>query len=162
MAAQRRPRIFRRRGRLRVSGRKKDIIVSAYGKNISPDDFETGASARAAHSPRPWSSGTAVRSWTALLTLDPVAVAEWAGVRSRSLGVEHFVGDPNCGRRSPTPVDQVNASSLPPGGHPAVATAASRPDRGSASCTPTLKVAQRVVAGWADVIDEMYAAVPPA
>jgi long-chain acyl-CoA synthetase len=28
-------------GRLRVNGRKKDLIISAYGKNISPEEIET-------------------------------------------------------------------------------------------------------------------------
>ena len=67
-------------GYLHVTGRKKDLIITAYGKNISPEEIETGlrmepliAQAVVVGDDRPY--------LTALLTIDADAAAEWAARR---------------------------------------------------------------------------------
>ena len=70
-------------GYLSVTGRKKDLIITAYGKNIQPEEIETRlrvepliSQAVVVGDDRPY--------LTALLTIDTQAAAEWAGREGRS------------------------------------------------------------------------------
>ena len=90
-------------GYLHVTGRKKDLIITAYGKNISPEEIETGlrmepliAQAVVVGDNRPY--------LTALLTIDADAAAEWAAHRAgRSTSRPSpttTTSMPSCPRRS--------------------------------------------------------------
>ena len=144
-------------GYLHVTGRKKDLIITAYGKNISPEEIETGlrmepliAQAVVVGDNRPY--------LTALLTIDADAAAEWAARRrpvARLRGA-HRRPRPPCravqgdraGQRSP----------LACRGDPPLAGAAARSDRERRRAHADAEgQAQRRDGRWADLIDEMYA-----
>jgi long-chain acyl-CoA synthetase len=145
-------------GYLRVSGRKKDLIINAYGKNISPSELETAlrnepliSQAVVIGNGRPF--------LTALLTLDVGAAADWAAKEGRTLDVESLVEDRALQQAVGDAVERVNASHshveavrrwrlLP---HDLTVT--------GNELTATLKVRrERVIDEFADVVEEMYAA----
>ena len=71
-------------GYLRVTGRKKDLIINAYGKNISPSEIETALR----HEPLISQAvvvGDGRPYLTALLTLDAEAAARVGRREGRSL-----------------------------------------------------------------------------
>jgi long-chain acyl-CoA synthetase len=84
-------------GYLRVTGRKKDLIITAYGKNISPEEIETSlrkepliAQAVVVGDDRPY--------LTALLTVETGAALEWAQHEGRSIApadLEALTMDPD-------------------------------------------------------------------
>jgi long-chain acyl-CoA synthetase len=145
-------------GYLRVTGRKKDLIITAYGKNIAPEEIETSlrmepliGQAVVVGDGRPY--------LTALLTVDAEAVAEWAAHRGRSFDLEALTEDRDLHVDLDTAIERVNATHSHAEGirrwrvlpHDLTLT------RGE--LTPTLKVKRNVVVAlYADLIDEMYAA----
>ncbi len=62
---------------LRITGRKKDLIITAGGKNIAPSAIE-GLMATAPHVNQVCVIGDRRKFLSALVTLDPEAIAEWA------------------------------------------------------------------------------------
>jgi long-chain acyl-CoA synthetase len=145
-------------GYLHVTGRKKDLIITAYGKNISPEEIETRlrmepliAQAVVVGDRRPY--------LTALLTIDTDAVADWATHQGRSFDLEALTEDPDLHAELANAIERVNAMHSHAEGirrwrvlpHDLTMT------RGE--LTPTLKVKRNVVVErWADLIEEMYAA----
>jgi long-chain acyl-CoA synthetase len=145
-------------GYLRVSGRKKDLIINAYGKNISPSELETSlrnepliSQAVVVGDGRPY--------LTALLTLDAAAVADWAAKSGRTLEIEALVDDPALQGAVADAVARVNDA------HSHVE--AIRKWRvlphdltvADAELTATLKVRrERVIEAHTDLVEEMYAA----
>ena len=142
-------------GFLTVTGRKKALIITAYGKNISPEMIETGlrgepliSQAVVIGDDRPYLA--------ALLTIDPEAAAQWARTEAllRSGGPHGGSGLP---RRAPRAIDASTRSTRMP--KASAAGAAGQRLHPGGELTPTLKVKRDVVmARYADVIDEMYAA----
>lgn len=144
-------------GYLRISGRKKDLIITAYGKNISPSEIETAlrhetliSQAVVVGDDRPF--------LTALLTLDADAVAQWAHAQGRTTTIEALIGDDDLRAEVAEAVERVNAKHSHAEGIrrwrllPADLTVA------AGELTPTLKVRREVVTGnHADLIEEMYA-----
>jgi long-subunit acyl-CoA synthetase (AMP-forming) len=144
-------------GYLTVSGRKKDLIINAYGKNISPSLIETAlrnepliSQAVVVGDDRPY--------LTALLSLDADAAADWAMQEGRSLTVEALVEDPGLQAAIDEAVARVNAVHSRVEGirrwrlvpHDLTVT--------GEELTPTLKVRRaRVVSEFADLVEEMYA-----
>jgi long-chain acyl-CoA synthetase len=95
-------------GYLRITGRKKDLIITSSGKNISPSNIESAlAQSR-------WISHAVVfgdrRPYlTALLTLDPdeaAALAEKVGAGDADLAA--LAGDPAVRKELQTAVDEAN------------------------------------------------------
>jgi long-chain acyl-CoA synthetase len=81
-----------RDGYLRITGRKKDLMKTAQGKYIAPQELETRlrsarfiANAVVVAEGRPFV--------TAVLTLDPEAVVPWADHRGKSLSLEALSKD---------------------------------------------------------------------
>ncbi len=64
-------------GNLRVTGRKKDLIITAGGKNIAPEAIE-GILATAAYINQVMILGDRERFLTAVVTPDPDTVSDWA------------------------------------------------------------------------------------
>jgi long-chain acyl-CoA synthetase len=144
-------------GYLRIVGRKKDLIITAYGKNIAPTEIETAlrrepliSQAVVVGDDRPF--------LTALLALDADAASEWAGRKGRALTVDALVED----EALRSAVDEAVARTNELHSHaegirrwrllPHDLTVA------EGELTPTLKVRrQAVTAGHADLIEEMYA-----
>ena len=143
---------------LRIVDRKKELIVTAGGKNVSPANLEAAmrsvplvAQAIAVGDDRPFVA--------ALVTLDDEAVASWAA--ARGLGID----DVTLLRRHPEVVAEVEA---------AIGRQMERFSRAeqvrrivvldetwsadSELLTPTLKLRRRAIhARYADVIDAIYA-----
>ncbi len=94
-------------GYLTITGRKKDLIINAAGKNISPQEIET----RLRYEPLVSQAvvvGDGRPYLTALLTLDAEAVAEWAERHGRASDVEALVDDPQLCAAVERSVEAVN------------------------------------------------------
>jgi long-chain acyl-CoA synthetase len=144
-------------GYLRISGRKKELIINAYGKNISPSLIETAlrnepliSQAVVVGDDRPY--------LTALLALDADAAADWAMHEGRSLTVEALVEDPGLHAAIDEAVERVNARHSHAEGIrrwrllPHDLTVAGQ------ELTPTLKVRRElVIAEFPELVEEMYA-----
>jgi long-chain acyl-CoA synthetase len=144
-------------GYLCVTGRKKDLIITAHGKNISPQEIEGRlqlepiiSEAVVLGDGRPY--------LTALLTLDADSMASWAEAHHKSLNPEALASDPDVRAEIKASVGRVNDELS----HvetikkwrilPRDLTVS------SGEMTPTLKVRRKTVGEqYKDLVDEMYA-----
>jgi long-chain acyl-CoA synthetase len=144
-------------GYVRITGRKKDLIINAAGKNISPSEIET----RLAMEPLIGQAvvvGDGRKYLVALLTLDADGAADWAERHGAFADIATLVNDPALRaeigasvervNRQHAPVEQIKQWRLLP--------APFSVDGGE--LTPTLKVKRTVVMERnADAVEEMYA-----
>jgi long-chain acyl-CoA synthetase len=144
-------------GYLHITDRKKDIIITAHGKNVAPQTIET----ELALEPLIGHAvviGDGRRYLTALVSLDTEAAAHWAEEHGRAFSLEALTEDPDIRDAIESAiaavndrharVEQVRKWRLLPN-EMGVATG---------ELTPTLKVKRNVVnAKYRDVIEEMYA-----
>ena len=80
---------------LRITGRKKDLIITAHGKNISPQNLETDLAANALVG-QAIVIGDGRRYLTALLALDGAALEHWAGDHAKGTAdMEALAHDPD-------------------------------------------------------------------
>ncbi len=146
------------RGYLKITGRKKDLIITAHGKNISPQNLETDL---AGH---PLIGQTVVvgdgqRYLTALIALDESAVEYWAGAHGKgAVGMEALAQDPDLLAEVESAVRAVNERHARVENIrkwrliPRALTVA------GGELTPTLKVKRNVVnERFGDLIADMYA-----
>jgi long-chain acyl-CoA synthetase len=144
-------------GYLTITGRKKDLIITAAGQNIAPQEIELDLRFDELVS-EAIVIGEGRRYLTALLTLDPDALKRWADTRGKVGSYETLVADPDLrdevdrivaevnGKRSR--VENVRKYRLLP--HELTVAAS--------EMTPTLKVKRDVVADhYRGLIDDMYA-----
>jgi long-chain acyl-CoA synthetase len=144
-------------GYLRVSGRKKDLIVNAYGKNISPAELETAlrnepliSQAVVIGDDRPY--------LTALLTLDADAVSDWAAQEGRTRDVGALIEDPALEQAVAEAVARVNQAHAHVEAIRRWRVLPRDLTMAEGELTATLKVRrERVVAEYADVVEELYA-----
>jgi long-chain acyl-CoA synthetase len=148
---------FDEAGYLQITGRKKDLIITAHGKNIAPQVIETDLRAEplVAHAVV---IGDGRRYLTALIALDPEELAQFARERGKPYSPSTLAGDPDVQAVVDAGVERVNARHarveqvrtwriLP--GELSVAGGA---------LTPTLKVRRAVVnAKYSSLVDELYA-----
>jgi long-chain acyl-CoA synthetase len=145
-------------GYLTVTGRKKDLIITADGKNVSPEAIETRlrmepiiSQAVVIGDNRPY--------LTVLLMIDTEAAAEWAEHEGSSLQVEALTDDRELWAEVERAVQRANAEH----------SHAERIRRwrllshdftlAGGELTPTLKVKRNVIAHrYAGLIEEMYVA----
>lgn len=82
------------RGYLRITGRKKDLIKTAHGKYVAPQDIETrlGSQLFVSHA---IVVGEGKPFVSALFTLDVDAIAPWARERGKRLDLEALAWDPD-------------------------------------------------------------------
>ncbi len=146
-------------GYLRITGRKKDLIITAAGQNIAPQGIESDLRNHELLS-EAVVIGDGRRYLTALLTLDAEAVLAWAGRRGREPGTATVHADPELREAIAGIVDEVNATR-------------SRVERvkvfrvldhgfgiASGEMTQTLKVKRNVVIEkYRALVDEMYAGI---
>ena len=144
-------------GYLRVTGRKKDLIITAAGQNIAPQEIETDLRYHELVS-EAVVIGEGRRYLTALLTLDGDALANWAEHHGKVASQESLAEDPDLQAEIDGIVAEVNSRR-------------SRVEHirkyrvlphdftiADGEMTPTLKVRRSAVYdAYADLIEEMYA-----
>ncbi len=149
-------------GHLRITGRKKEMIVTASGKNIAPARFQRLLVARCPYAAQVLVHGDRRPYLVALVTLDPETVGAWA--RSHDLEEPGDFEDPGALAALPEVralvqacVDEVN-ETLP--SHEMVRKIAVLPETWTVedgSLTPTLKIKRRVVEErYAGILDAFY------
>ena len=144
-------------GYLTITGRKKDLIINASGKNISPQEIET----RLRYEPLISQAvviGDGRPYLTALLTLDSEAVLEWAAHHGRSGTIEALSADPDVLREVGESVERVNLEHARVEGIKRWHVLPHDLTVAGGELTPTLKVKRGVVADkYADVVEALYA-----
>ena len=145
-------------GYLTITGRKKDLIITAHGKNISPQNIEMDLASNPVIG-QAVVIGDGRRYLTALLALDDAGAEQWAREHNKdAVGLEALAGDPDLQAFLTQAVDEVNARHS----HvenirkwrvlPRSLTVA------GGELTPTLKVRRAAVnERYADLIADMYA-----
>jgi long-chain acyl-CoA synthetase len=144
-------------GYLSITGRKKDLIINASGKNISPQEIET----RLRYEPLISQAvvvGDGRPYLTALLTLDEEALHEWGAAHGRTGSLETLVADPEVLEEVAESVERVNLEHARVEGIKRWHVIPHDLTVAGGELTPTMKVKRQVVAErYADVIDELYA-----
>ena len=95
-------------GSLRLLGRKKDIIITAAGKNIAPEAIEADLAIHPLIA-EAVVVGEGRRYLVALVTLDPEALGSWAKEHHRIGDLESLSSDPELRAEVQAAIDQVNA-----------------------------------------------------
>ena len=143
-------------GYLTITGRKKDLIINAAGKNISPQEIET----RLRYEPLISQAvvvGDGRPYLTALLTLDADAVQEWALEHGRTGTVEALLSDPAVLDEVADSVERVNREHARVEGIKRWHVLPHDLTIAGGELTPTLKVKRQVVAErYADAIEALY------
>ncbi len=144
-------------GYLRLTGRKKDLIITAAGQNIAPQDIEMELKGHPLVS-EAVVVGEGRRYLTALLTLDAETLGEWAHERGKVADFEALASDPDLRQEVGALVTLVNARRSRAEGIRKHRILAHALTVAAGELTPTLKVKRSVVCQLnADLIDEMYA-----
>ena len=144
-------------GFVKITDRKKDIIVTAGGKNIAPQNIENDLKASKYISQalvvgdrRPYPA--------ALVTLDAVEIGKWAEAQGipaemADAGRRRAGARPRAGASSTTSTATGHGSSRSSGSRSCRATSRSNPDE----VTPTLKLKRRaVMQHFAEAVDALY------
>ncbi|HET6965341.1 MAG TPA: long-chain fatty acid--CoA ligase [Acidimicrobiales bacterium] len=149
--------VFDENGDLHITGRKKDLIITAQGKNITPQEIESDLCNVPLIS-EAVVVGEGRKYLTALVTLDGESVSRWAVRRNKLDDLEALTQDPDLTAEIQAAVDAINAKRstaesvrkfkiLP---HDLTAAAG--------ELTPTMKVKRAVVyERYADAIEGLYA-----
>jgi len=130
-------------GYVYITGRKKDLIITSGGKNISPANIET-ALMDAHLVEHAVVCGDGRNYLTALLTLDPVALAAFASQHGL-LDEPHLHEHPLVLQALQADVDHVNASQARVAQMRKFAVLPQSLSVASGELTPTLKVKRKVV-----------------
>ncbi|MBO0866261.1 MAG: AMP-binding protein, partial [Mycobacterium sp.] len=145
-------------GYLRIVDRKKELIINAAGKNMSPTNIENTIAANCQLAGPVVVIGDARPYNTALITLDPDALTTFAQTRGLSGSVPELARHPEVGseieagiaasNRKLSRVEQIKRYTVLPDIW----------EPGSQYLTPTLKLKRKPIAtGYATQIDAMYA-----
>ena len=144
-------------GYLRITGRKKDLIITAAGQNISPQEIETDLRNHEIIS-EAVVIGEGRRYLTALLTLDGDALSRWAHEHGKVAGYEALVADGDLRAETDRIVAEVNSHRSRVENIRKYRILAHEFTIAAGEMTPTLKVKRNVVNDrYRDLIDEMYA-----
>jgi long-chain acyl-CoA synthetase len=144
-------------GYLRLTGRKKDLIITAAGQNIAPQDIEMELKNHPLIS-EAVVVGEGRRYLTALLTLDAETLAEWARERGKVADFEALASDLDLRKEVDELVAVVNARRSRVEGIRKHRILAHELTIAAGELTPTLKVRRSVVCGLhTDLIEDMYA-----
>jgi long-chain acyl-CoA synthetase len=96
-------------GFVRITGRMKEILVTAGGKNVAPSVLEDRVRAHALVS-QCLVVGDGQPFIAALVTIDPEAFPDWAAAHGKSGGVAENVDDPDLREEIQRAVDDANAA----------------------------------------------------
>lgn len=145
-------------GYVRITGRKKDLIINAAGKNISPSEIES----RLGMEPLIGQAvvvGDGRRYLVALLTLDTDAAAGWAGHHGAFSDIATLVNDPALRAEVDAAVQRVNRQHAPVEQIKRWRLLHEPFSVEGGELTPTMKVKRAVVIERnAELVEEMYAA----
>jgi long-chain acyl-CoA synthetase len=94
---------------LKITGRKKDIIVTAGGKNIAPQNIEGKLKSSCGIISQVVIHGDKRKFLSAIVTLDEVALTEWAAGEGVSGSFVELTGHEDVHRRVKESFDQVNS-----------------------------------------------------
>ena len=144
-------------GYLHLTGRKKDLIITAAGQNVAPQEIEMELRANPLIS-EAVVIGEGRRYLTALIALDVDAVDEWAHQRNKLAEFEVLTADPDLRAEIDATVDAVNARHARVEGIRKHRILPRGLTTASGELTPTLKIRRAVVceANQA-LIEDMYA-----
>ncbi|MCW2928346.1 MAG: long-chain fatty acid--CoA ligase [Thermoleophilia bacterium] len=152
---------FDREGFLYITDRKKDLIVTAGGKNIAPANIE-GALKATQYISQALAFGDKKPYITALVTLDPDEMAAFAAAHDLSTDMYDLVDNPEVHALVRAAVDSVNASV---GRVEQVKRYRILPidfTQETGELTPTLKLKRKVVVDrYGQWIEDMYGADAP-
>jgi long-chain acyl-CoA synthetase len=143
-------------GYLTINGRKKDIIITAGGKNLTPANLENDLRQSR------WISYAVMlgdrRPYPiALIALDPEEITAWATSRGLPPDPAALAGNPDVLALIQSEVDRANDRYAPPERIRRFAVLEREPSIETGELTPTLKVRRTVVnERYADVIDALY------
>lgn len=144
-------------GYVRITGRKKDLIINASGKNISPSEIES----RLAMEPLIGQAvvvGDGRKYLVALLTLDSDEAADWAERHGAFADIATLVNDPQLRADVDAAVDRVNRQHAPVEQIKHWRLLHEPFSIEGGELTPTMKVKRSVVIDrHAATVDEMYA-----
>ncbi len=144
-------------GYLTVTGRKKDLIITAHGQNIAPQEIETDLRHHELVS-EAVVVGEGRRYLTAVLTLDADALTAWAEAHRKVGDVETLASDPDLRAELDAFVQHVNSKRSRVEGVRKYHIAAHDFTIAAGEMTPTLKVKRNVVnERYRCEIDAMYA-----
>ena len=144
-------------GYLRLTGRKKDLIITAAGQNVAPQDIEMELKSHPLVS-EAVVVGEGRRYLTALLALDAEALGEWAHERGAVANFEALASDPDLRQEVDALVALVNARRSRVEGIRKHRILAHELTVAAGELTPTLKVRRSVVCQLnTELIEDMYA-----
>jgi long-chain acyl-CoA synthetase len=144
-------------GMLTITDRKKDLIVTAAGKNVAPQNIENLLRQS------PWIAHCVVvgdrRAYlTALITLNQRALSNWASENGRPTETERLAEDPEVRALVQVDVDAANHKLARFETVKRFAILPSDFTIASGELTPTGKVKRNVIAKrYADVLERLYA-----
>ena len=145
-------------GQLRIVDRKKEIMITAGGKNISPANLEKALKAQPLIG-QAVAIGEARRFVSALIVLDPLAAAEWArGEGLAEMPLAELAAEPRLEAAVEAQVEAANAafSQVEKVKRFTILPTEWVPD--SDELTPTAKLKRGAVAAkYAEQIESMYA-----
>ena len=144
-------------GYLTVTGRKKDLIITAHGQNVAPQEIENDLRRHDLIS-EAVVIGEGRRYLTAILTLDGDALSGWAEAHHKVGDREFLALDPDLRAEIDEFVEQVNSKRSRVEHVRKYHILARDFTVEAGEMTPTLKVKRNVVnAAYSGVIDAMYA-----
>ncbi len=143
-------------GYVRVTGRKKEILVTAGGKNVAPAVLEDRVRAHplvgqcmVVGDGRPYVA--------ALVTLDPEMLADWLTLRKRKGSVAQLVRDPEVLEEVQRAIDDANSAVSRAEGIRSFAIVPVEWTETTGELTPTLKLKRNVVLRkFHDQIESLY------
>ena len=143
-------------GYVTITGRKKDLIINAAGKNISPAEIES----RLGMEPLIGQAvvvGDGRKYLVALLTLDSDDAADWAAEHGAFADIENLINDPALRAAVDAGVDRVNREHAPVEQIKRWRLLSEPFSVEGGELTPTMKVKRSVVIEQhTDAVEEMY------
>jgi long-chain acyl-CoA synthetase len=144
-------------GYVRITGRKKDLIITAAGQNIAPAEIES----RLSMEPLIGQAvvlGDGRKYLVALLTLDPDEIVDWATAHGTFAEAEALIADPALQAAVAAAVERVNRQHARVEQIKRWRLLPETLTVEGGALTPTMKVKRDVVAHrHADLVAEMYA-----
>jgi long-chain acyl-CoA synthetase len=148
-------------GYVTITGRKKDLIITAAGKNVTPQEIETDIRNHPLVS-QAVVVGDRRRYLTALVTLDGEVLAEWAKAHGKLMDEEALTNDPDVLVEVQAAIDDANGMRSHAEAVQKFAVLPHDLTVAQSELTPTLKVKRNVVyERYAELIESMYAEEMP-